>query len=609
MNTHISRYLDKYVESDNVSFAVLLKGSWGVGKSYFINSKIKDWEKAKVKFGEYIELSPIYVSLNGLTKTNDINKKINRKLYPLLNSKGVLIGKKILSGLAKTTFKIDLDFDNDESKDGSIDVSLDLISLLENDNSKVKGHKILIFDDIERCKIPIDELFGYLNNFIEHSKCKVILIADEEKINLKEKENTDGFKYKDIKEKIVGKEFEIQQDIKAVLTEIVNSFNDKKIQLIFKQNQSYICELIEKIDKKNLRIITQGLLELEMFLKGIESNYLDNEDLMKNIVIYFLMTFIQVKEGAEEFKYFNGFSFFLGTKSHDLFNEDKFEHYIELIQKFQLTIPDQVIPIKYIYEYIEKGIFLQVNNIISRSVFYNTSAEKYWEKLYRWYELNDKEFDESFEQTKLAIEKEGISEIGELLQHFSLLLEMDFIGLKLNISSLKQNVCNNVDNILEVRTKAFNNPDFLRKSYNKEYRSSHNKDFNEIISIIKDKIQSHNKKVIETLTVKAFDKIYNIDTLEFDIEKISDSEHQIFLNDAIKKVDAKVFFDKIITLSTKDLHSLKFVIRKFKTQFLLMTGLKEMLIEFTTTKKDSEFIVKLFHIKQIIAELETETTP
>lgn len=40
-----------------------------------------------------------------------------------------------------------------------------------------------------------------------------------------------------------------------------------------------------------------------------------------------------------------------------------------------------------------------------------------------------------------------------------------------------------------------------------------------------------------------------------------------------------------------------------------MTGLKEMLIEFTTTKKDSEFIVKLFHIKQIIAELETETTP
>jgi hypothetical protein len=44
------------------------------------------------------------------------------------------------------------------------------------------NHKIIIFDDLERCKLKISELFGYINEFVEHYGCKVILLSEEIKI-------------------------------------------------------------------------------------------------------------------------------------------------------------------------------------------------------------------------------------------------------------------------------------------------------------------------------------------------------------------------------------------------------------------------------------------
>ena len=41
---------------------------------------------------------------------------------------------------------------------------------------------VVCFDDLERCTIPINELFGYVNNLIEHCNCKVLILADESNI-------------------------------------------------------------------------------------------------------------------------------------------------------------------------------------------------------------------------------------------------------------------------------------------------------------------------------------------------------------------------------------------------------------------------------------------
>src|SRR5690606_22004883 len=115
--------------------------------------------------------------------------------------------------------------------------------------------------------------------------------------------------------------------------------------------------------------------------------------------------------------------------------------------------------IENIFNYIERGISFPVNNIISKSIFYNVLTEKHWEKLYRWYELSQEEFNESYEKTLRAIQNKEITEIGEVLQHYSLMLEMEAIGVNVNINSIKEDVANTVDKILSDRNSVFNNPD------------------------------------------------------------------------------------------------------------------------------------------------------
>jgi septin family protein len=103
INGHIENYLSYYLESKvNPKFAVLLKGKWGCGKTWFVENFIKD--KKKEKF--------IYISVYGLSSFSEIEDQIFQKLHPVLSSKSFSIAGKILKGVMKTAIKIDLDGDN-----------------------------------------------------------------------------------------------------------------------------------------------------------------------------------------------------------------------------------------------------------------------------------------------------------------------------------------------------------------------------------------------------------------------------------------------------------------------------------------------------------------
>lgn len=45
---------------------------------------------------------------------------------------------------------------------------------------------IFVFDDIERCDCPLNEVFGFINGLVEHEGTKVILVANEKEISLNE---------------------------------------------------------------------------------------------------------------------------------------------------------------------------------------------------------------------------------------------------------------------------------------------------------------------------------------------------------------------------------------------------------------------------------------
>lgn len=154
----------------------MITGGWDAGKTHFIESFIKEFNKnaADNKPGnKTIKISPF-----GFKTTSSIDEIIFQSLHPLLGHRYTKLAGNILKGTLKLGCKIDIS--SDSKLDIDINASLDKVKFNDifSTNSD-NGEIIITLDDLERTDIPLKEILGYVNYLIEISKVKIILIANE----------------------------------------------------------------------------------------------------------------------------------------------------------------------------------------------------------------------------------------------------------------------------------------------------------------------------------------------------------------------------------------------------------------------------------------------
>ena len=391
-NQTTREYLNYFVESNNPNFAVMLKGKWGAGKTYFVKGIIEEWSNKQVISDSEVNLKPIYISLNGISKKREIIDSLKAKISPILYSKGAKFASGILKGFFKSALKIDFDYDHDDKKDGSINISFDPISIFKSSNEKIKGNRILIFDDIERCKIPIDELYGYINDFVEHSECKVILISDEKKLEDEKIENTKSkYQYSVFKEKIIGQTFEIKPDTELAVDFFINSVSsDIKPYLL--EGKDLIIKTFEISEKENLRVLQRAIYDYERLFKLIDPKLKEDSEkyktLFKNYLGYFLIYFLEIKTGTKDISSFQQL-LFVSNKEKD----NNFSHYEDIISTYNLIHSSKLFTPHVLVDFISNGNYENLITEINNSSIYSTEKkEKHWEKLWYWKLLDDDDY-------------------------------------------------------------------------------------------------------------------------------------------------------------------------------------------------------------------------
>ena len=161
---------------------------------------------------------------------------------------------------------------------------------------------VVVFDDIERCKIDIYELFGYINELVEHNEVKAILVANEKKIT--DKENKDGEinKYDEIKEKLVGITIMYKPEFNLSYEHIIDTYlkeaNLKEYLKNEKQKTLILKEFYEK-EEYNLRTLIYLITmykKIFSLLEGIEfdKNYVEIH--MENILKYSTYISLELKK-------------------------------------------------------------------------------------------------------------------------------------------------------------------------------------------------------------------------------------------------------------------------------------------------------------------------
>ena len=287
MNENIVNFLNGYMMNPDPQYAVLLKGKWGCGKTHFINHWIDTYQKQEA---EDKVLEPVYVSLYGLSETKQITTAINRVLYPILYGKAAKAGKTFLKFMSAIVLKCDVDWNKDGNSDFSMDLGLDALSIFKSEDEQVKKGNLLIFDDLERCDVPMKKLLGYLNFFVEQCNCHLIVIGDEDKIAEGENKKIFG----EFKEKTIGREFEIATDIHSALETFVNQ-TPKNDFVVGHQEQ--IEKFFAMTECDNLRILRQALWDFSRFEESMTDFLGDSryEDIMIHVLGTYIISYCEYR--------------------------------------------------------------------------------------------------------------------------------------------------------------------------------------------------------------------------------------------------------------------------------------------------------------------------
>ncbi len=183
-NAAITKFLDYYVDpSRPFDYAVMVNGPWGSGKTHLVKEFLKGRSSLK----------PLYVTLNGISSVDQIEQEFYRLLHPKLSSRGMRIAAAAARALAKGALK--MDFSTEES--GTLNFSMPEIDLTKDLANP--RNRLLIFDDLERCKMPLGEVLGYINGLVEHDGLKAIILANETEIRTYVE-----IRYDEIREKLIG---------------------------------------------------------------------------------------------------------------------------------------------------------------------------------------------------------------------------------------------------------------------------------------------------------------------------------------------------------------------------------------------------------------------
>lgn len=399
-NKHIIQYLNYYVELDHSpNFAVLLSGEWGCGKTW-LYKKFED-SRTDHKF--------LYVSLYGITNLNEIENLFFTKLHPKLSSKKFLLAGSIGRNILKGTLKIDV---NGDSKDDlTINPTLKDISL-KSILTKTEGY-ILVFDDIERTKLKICDVLGYINSYIEHNDYKAILIANEEQIKDKEYEN--------IKEKLIGKTFVVQSELDNAFDNFMDNSTLKSARDFYNGNRKLICKLFEESGYNNLRFLKQTILDFDRLHETLNDEILNNSEVMTHLFTYFFILTFESRKGA-----INNDDFNIDFVQKYLLKEKKEELKIEQVSKkySNFRINDSILTLPYWGEIILKNILNrdQVNKNIMSSRYFKYKNTPTWKKLWHSFDLDKVDFYKYTEDLFQELKKSKIIETGEILHTASILL-------------------------------------------------------------------------------------------------------------------------------------------------------------------------------------------
>ena len=488
-----------YIRAEYTDYAIMINGEWGSGKTYFWNHKIKPKIEAMQVNGK--KLTPIYMSLYGISNLEEISKKIfiettqlmDKNLKKFMGASGVgSIPEYAKTGLDMANF-----FGVTQNGD-----RLDYAQFFSTDD------KVLCFDDLERANVDVIDILGYINNFVEHDHIKTIIICNEKELSTKlknsnlemktfiatyllDKENKLNIKtdkpmverirdtieyvfdkandYERIKEKLIGETFEYTPEFNYIINGLLMRYeNNADLIRFLRENTALITSTFNKSGTRNLRILKHALNNFKKIFDTVTNSYPNtNNRVLQTMLIFTIAISFEIKAGKitkDKFVNINNNEEYKSVLVSSRVFMDNRQFYIkEFDNNYYYNFKAEYRFFKFIEKYVrtrifDMKIFKQNMEVIRDTVdtkqlpgYKRLLTEEYWK-------IPDDQFNGVIDET-LDYVKNGrieIIQIVKLFSYFAYFIKKDLINYDMrtiksvffngmNISSLTSTYCANVD--------------------------------------------------------------------------------------------------------------------------------------------------------------------
>lgn len=479
MNSNLINYLDYYTNLDNPGYALLITGGWGSGKTYQINKYFAE-KKDEI----------CYVSLFGINSIQDIYSSIYIKMFP----KQAWL-KKIVGQVGS----IDAEYSSVTFGVGGLLSSLGSSLIKE----KVDNKKTIILDDLERAiktdVLTIDDILGAINSYIEHQKCKVIVIAHDEKIltELRGK-----------REKVFGQTIVVTPDLDNAVTTFLYQ---KKIYEHFPKIKELLINLYLQSNYSSLRVLKYIVNDCEMLFLNI--NEIDlNQQQLEYLFTYFIISSIELK--SESLSFDDYINYHKIQINNYINNKNTEEHIlIKILNKYEITnLENELITRQTIVNIIKNGIFNkdEINTYIRNSNYIkDTPQSPSWYKLSFFDYINKENIDEALGELHIDFNERNFKSLGDIYQMINyLLLEEKISNSAPNYEKIKEECKNYIDDLFSHGTLEKLNPNIYSDLIDKSgYKGKS--------YWIEDDYREESNKLREYLYKKSYES-FNKDALTYD---------------------------------------------------------------------------------------------
>ncbi|HYG28619.1 MAG TPA: P-loop NTPase fold protein [Allosphingosinicella sp.] len=389
-NRHIRSYLVDYLSfPHSPGSAVLLTGAWGSGKTFLVRKVIEKHAP--------MDSTVLSVSLYGLTGRREIVEALLLARYPVLaNAPAIRNAVRFNHTLA--------------------------------DVPTVGPPEAVayVFDDLERCAMPITEAMGFINLLVERDGRKVVVLVNEENLTSR----PDGVDYAPAKEKVVGRSFTVKPDFDSAFESFVSQVDSEPTASFLRRMRADVRSMFHQSGIENLRILQQTMWDFERVYGQLREEHQRNVEAMAVLLRLFFALSFELRGDRLKAEDLIGR---IGNAYAGLFDKSAPPNRLRAAGSRYpgVALHDTILPDEILYEILIDG-FVDAQALVAavdQSSWFRRDEEPSWRTVWHAFERPDEETEVAAVKLIEEFNRRAFVRPGEMLHVFGQMLKLSDFGI------------------------------------------------------------------------------------------------------------------------------------------------------------------------------------